>query len=162
MPPFVHRLRVRYHECDQQGIVFNANHFAYFDVVLTELWRAAFGSYGAMVASGTDVQVVDASATFHSPARFDDEIELAMTIARLGTTSITSALEERRESELLVSGRLVHVCVDPATHAKQPIPDSMRERLAPWCAAGGAAGQVRSSVPRGGARPPQRSRGGPV
>jgi acyl-CoA thioester hydrolase len=57
MPPFVHRLRVRYHECDQQGIVFNANHFAYFDVVLTELWRAAFGSYGAMVASGADVQV---------------------------------------------------------------------------------------------------------
>ena len=52
MPPFAHRLRVRYHECDPQGIVFNSHHFAYFDVVLTELWRAAFGSYGAMVASG--------------------------------------------------------------------------------------------------------------
>ena len=104
MAPFVHRLRVRYHECDPQGIVFNANHFAYFDVALTELWRAAFGSYGAMVASGTDVHVVDASATFHAPARFDDELDLSMAIVRLGTSSITSALEERRDGELLVTG----------------------------------------------------------
>jgi acyl-CoA thioester hydrolase len=134
MAPFVHRLRVRYHECDPQGIVFNAHHFAYFDVVLTELWRAAFGSYGAMVASGTDVRVVDASASFHSPARFDDELELAMTVVRLGTTSITSELEERRDGDLLVRGRLVHVCVDPATEGKRPIPAGMRERLAPWTA----------------------------
>jgi len=134
MPSFVHPLRVRYHECDPQGIVFNANHFAYFDVVLTELWRAAFGSYGAMVASGIDVQVVDASASFHAPARFDDELDLAMTVARLGTTSITSEFEERRAGELLVSGRLVHVCVDAATHEKRPIPGDMRERLAPWTA----------------------------
>ena len=134
MPPFVHPLRVRYHECDPQGIVFNANHFAYFDIVLTELWRAAFGSYGAMVASGIDVQVVDAAASFHAPARFDDELELAMTVARLGTTSITSEFEERRAAELLVSGRLVHVCVDAATHEKRPIPADMRERLAPWYA----------------------------
>jgi acyl-CoA thioester hydrolase len=113
----------------------NSHHFAYFDVVLTELWRAAFGSYAAMVASGTDVQVIDASATFHAPAQFDDELDLEMTIVRMGTTSITSTFEELRAGELLVSGRLVHVCVDPETHAKQPIPAGMRARLAPWCAA---------------------------
>ena len=132
MAPFVHRLRVRYHECDPQGIVFNANHFAYFDIVMTELWRAAFGSYGAMVDAGTDVRVVDASASFHAPARFDEELELALAIARLGTTSITSAIEERREGEVLVRGGLVHVCVDTTDYVKQPIPAFMRERLAPW------------------------------
>ena len=31
MPDFVHELRVRYGECDPQGIVFNANYLAYFD-----------------------------------------------------------------------------------------------------------------------------------
>jgi len=135
MAPFLHRLRVRYHECDPQGIVFNANHFAYFDVALTELWRAAFGSYGAMVESGTDVQVVSASATFHAPARFDDELDLSMAIVGLGTSSITSALEERRDGELLVTGELVHVCVDAVAHTKQPIPADMRARLAPWTSA---------------------------
>jgi acyl-CoA thioester hydrolase len=132
--PFVHRLRVRYHECDAQGVVFNANHFAYFDVTITELMRAAFGSYQAMIDGGSDVMVVDAAASFHAPVRFDDELELRAGIVRLGATSMTSALEERREGDLLVTGRLVHVFVDPATHAKQPISEDIRRRLAPWTA----------------------------
>ena len=65
---FVHRLRVRYHECDAQGVVFNANHFAYFDVALTELWRAAFGSYGAMLEQGLDLVVAEVTARFRRPA----------------------------------------------------------------------------------------------
>src|SRR2546428_5985566 len=50
--PFVHPLRVRYAECDPQRIVFNANYFAYFDVGMTELWRAAIGSYSEMMRRG--------------------------------------------------------------------------------------------------------------
>lgn len=139
-PPFVHRLRVRYHECDAQGIVFNANHFAYFDITLTELWRAAFGSYQALVDAGTDVVVADAGATFHAPARFDDELDLEMTIERLGGSSMSTRVEERRDGELLVTGRLVHVFVDPATMAKRDIPADVRERLAPWARAPDEAG----------------------
>lgn len=130
MPPFVHRLRVRYHECDPQGVVFNANHFAYFDVAMTELWRELFGSYGAMVRSGTDVQVVDAAASFHAPARFDEQIEVRMAIEKLGTTSFTTGFEVRRDDALLVSGRMVYVCVDTERHEKRAIPPDMRERLA--------------------------------
>ena len=128
-PPFVHRLRVRYHECDAQGIVFNANHFAYFDITLTELWRDAFGSYDAMVESGTDVVVKDAQASFHGSPRFDDELDIEMTIATLGNTSMVSDFEEMRDGESLVSGRMVHVFVDPKTMEKKPIPDDVRERL---------------------------------
>ena len=47
--PLRHRLRVRYGECDAQGVVFNAPYLAWFDVAMTELWRAAFGSSGAAV-----------------------------------------------------------------------------------------------------------------
>ena len=65
--PFVHRLRVRFHECDPQGVVFNAHYFSYFDVALTEMWREAFGSYANVVADGTDVVVVEAGATFRAP-----------------------------------------------------------------------------------------------
>jgi acyl-CoA thioester hydrolase len=131
-PPFVHQIRVRYHECDAQGIVFNAHHFAYFDITLTELWRAAFGSYQALVGAGSDVVVVDAAASFKASPRFDDLIDVEMTIARLGGSSMTSEFAERRDGELLVTGRMVHVFVDPATMTKQQIPDLIRERLAPW------------------------------
>ena len=133
-PPFVHRLRVRYHECDAQGIVFNAHHFAFFDVTLTELWREAFGSYDAMVESGSDVVVADAQATFHSSPRFDDLLEIEMSIAKLGNSSMTSTFEEKRDGELLVTGRMVHVFVDPATMAKQQIPGNVRARLSRYVA----------------------------
>ena len=55
-----------------------------------------------------------------------------MTIARLGGSSMTSEFAERRDGELLVTGRMVHVFVDPRTMTKQQIPDVVRERLAPW------------------------------
>ena len=138
-PPFVHRLRVRYHECDAQGIVFNANHFAYFDITLTELWREAFGSYDAMVDSGTDVVVVDAQATFHASPRFDDVLDLEMTIEKLGSTSMVSRFEEKRDGELLVTGRMVHVFITPGVNEKQLIPDDVRRRLDPWVAPSAAA-----------------------
>jgi acyl-CoA thioester hydrolase len=133
--PFVHRLRVRFHECDPQGVVFNAHYFAYFDVALTEMWRAAFGSYGNVVESGTDVVVVEAAATFRAPARFDDEIDVELAIARLGTTSMTTQTTVRREGQVLVDGRIVHVFVDPATMAKQELPEHVRAGLEPYATA---------------------------
>jgi acyl-CoA thioester hydrolase len=129
---FVHRLRVRFHECDPQGVVFNAHYFMYFDVALTEMWRAAFGSYQTVVDQGTDVVVVEAAATYRASACFDEEIEIELGIARLGTTSMTTACAVRRDGELLVEGRLVHVFVDPATMAKQTIPEHVRAGLVPY------------------------------
>ena len=132
-PPYIHQLRVRYHECDAQGIVFNAHHFAYFDMTLTELWREAFGSYNAMLEDyGTDVMVKDAQATFHASPRFDDLLDIEMTIEKLGNSSMVSTFEEKRDGDLLVSGRLVHVFVDPATWKKQDIPPNVRARLEPY------------------------------
>ena len=131
-PPFVHPLRVRYHECDAQGIVFNAHHFAYFDITLTELWRAAFGSYDAMVAAGSDVIVADAQATFHASPRFDDLLEIEMTIEKLGNTSMISRFEEKRDGELLVTGRMVHVFITPGENTKQKIPEDVRTRLSEY------------------------------
>jgi acyl-CoA thioester hydrolase len=128
--PFVYPMRVRYHECDPQGVVFNAHYFTYFDIALTEMWRAAFGSYQTVVEQGTDVVVVEAAATYRASARFDEEIEVELGVARLGTTSMTTAAAVRRDGELLVEGRLVHVFVDPATMAKQAIPEDIRAGLA--------------------------------
>jgi acyl-CoA thioester hydrolase len=128
--PFVHRLRVRYHECDQQGRVFNANYFAYFDIAVTELWREAFGSYEAMHEMGFDMVVAEATARFRGAARFDDEIDLALSIANLGDSSMRTDAEVRRDGEVLVEGRLVHVWVDAENFAKRSIPSAARDRLA--------------------------------
>jgi acyl-CoA thioester hydrolase len=127
--PFSHELRVRYGECDPQGIVFNANYLAYFDVAVTELWRAAIGPWHAMVERGYDVVVAEANLRFRAPARFDDVIALGARVAELGVTSLRLELEIRRDGELLVEGWLRQVFVDAKTWGKTEIPDWARETL---------------------------------
>jgi len=130
--PFRHRVRVRYAECDRQGHVFNAHYFSYFDLALTELWRAAIGYYDLMVERGVDLVVAEAHARYLRPARFDDEIDVTAAVERLGTTGITTGFQVLRGAELLVEGRMRHVCVDAATLTKTPIPDWLRSALRPW------------------------------
>jgi acyl-CoA thioester hydrolase len=125
-----HEIRVRYAECDAQGRVFNAHYFTYFDVAITELFRAAIGSYGAMVESGVDVVVAEASARYLGAAAFDDLVEVEIRVEELGTTSMVTALRVRRGPAVLVVGRLVHVFVSTDTMAKTPIPDAIRAALA--------------------------------
>jgi acyl-CoA thioester hydrolase len=127
--PFVHELRVRYGECDPQGIVFNANYLLYFDVVFTELWRAGVGPWQEMVERGFDAVVAEANVRFHAPARYDDILRLRAHIARLGETSITTEIDVLREEQLLVAGRLRHVCVSTESWQKTELPEWIRTGL---------------------------------
>jgi acyl-CoA thioester hydrolase len=126
---FVHELRVRYGECDPQGIVFNANYLLYFDVAFTELWRAAIGPWQEMVERGFDAVVAEASLRFRAPARYDDILRLRARIARLGETAITTEIDVLRERQLLVAGRLRHVCVSTDTWEKVELPPWIRSGL---------------------------------
>src|SRR5579864_6164324 len=130
--PLSHQLRVRYAECDIQGVAFNSHYLVYFDTSLAELWRAAFGGYRAVLDRGIDVVVAEAQLRFRAPARFDELLTLEMGITRLGETGITSTHRITREGELIVEGTMRHVLVDLSTLTKTPIPDWMREGLAPW------------------------------
>jgi len=134
--PFVHELRVRYGECDPQGIVFNANYLLYFDVAFTELWRAAIGPWQEMVARGVDAVVAEANLSFRAPARYDDELALTAQVTRLGKTAITTEIDVLRGPELLVAGRLRHVCVATDTWRKTDVPDWVRSGLRRFASAG--------------------------
>lgn len=127
--PFVHRLRVRYHECDAQGIVFNANWLAYCDVALTELWREAFGSYAALTAQGVDVVVADAALRFRRPGRFDDELELEVAVVALPETEIHLRTRARRGDELLVEATLRYVAVGTEDLRRTALPPAVRAGL---------------------------------
>jgi acyl-CoA thioester hydrolase len=126
---FVHELRVRYGECDPQGIVFNANYLLYFDVAFTEYWRDRVGAWDDMAQLGVDAVVAEANLRFRSPARFDDVLALEVTTEELGTTSTTTRVDICRDGELLVECRLRHVFVDRETWAKTEMPAAIRERL---------------------------------
>jgi acyl-CoA thioester hydrolase len=125
--------RVRYHECDPQGVVFNGIYLAYFDVGMTELWREA-GGYEKMISDGTDVVVAEAGVRFLAPLRFDDEFEAVLVITRLGTTSMTTSFRLELGGETTTEGELRHVFVTAREGEKVEIPDAVREGLSPFVA----------------------------
>jgi len=129
---FTMQIRVRYGECDQQGVVFNANHFGYFDVALTEAWREAIGPYNDMLKDGTDLVVAEASAKFLGPARFDDVLDIEWRITRLGTTAMTTRIDIASDGQPVVEGRMRHVFIDPDSKQKTPIPEHIRTALEPY------------------------------
>ena len=135
---FEHPLRVRYGECDPQGIVFNANYLLYFDVAFTELWRAALGPWQELKDAGVDLVVANANIDFRASARFDDELIVRARVARLGASSITSEFDVLRAGELLVAGRIVHVCVG-IDRRKTDLPDWIRSGLRPYVSADAGA-----------------------
>jgi acyl-CoA thioester hydrolase len=137
---FVHRLRVRYSECDAQGVVFNGQYLFLYDVALTELFREAVGPYDEMVASGTDMVVAEARLRYLAGARFDDELDIELPVAKLGTTSMTVTPVFRVGDREMVEGELRHVFVEPGTGAKREMPDEIRHALEPYVVEGDGAG----------------------
>jgi acyl-CoA thioester hydrolase len=80
--------------------------------------------------------VAEASARFLGAARFDDELELSVSIARLGSTACTTHHRVQRDGEALVEGEMRHVFVDADSLEKVSIPDWLRQALAPWVVEG--------------------------
>jgi acyl-CoA thioester hydrolase len=131
-PAYVHSIRVRYAECDRQDVVFNPHYLAYFDMSMTELFRVALGGYDELTTRGADIVLAHAELSFHGSARFDEELDLAVAVERMGDSSLTCRHELRRRGELLTSGTTRHVFVHADTLQKRAIPDWVRAALSPW------------------------------
>jgi len=143
---FCHRLRVRWAEVDKQGIVFNVNYFLYFDVAITEYWRAIGIDYpeGIVKVYGTDMYTAKATAEYHRSAEFDDFLDIHGRTARLGRSSMQFLLEVWRGDEHLVSGELIYVNADPATKKSVPMPEGLRQKILAYERVAPDLGQARS------------------
>lgn len=124
----IHPVRVRWAEADMQGVVFNAHYLAYFDIAVTEYWRVlAKGDQSWLTNAFDHLYVVKATIEFHGPARFDDELNVAVRCARLGRSSMTVDFGIHRGPDHLISGQSIYVYVHEGTPL--PIPDDMRRRI---------------------------------
>lgn len=122
---FLHPIRVRWAECDAQGIVFNANYFLYFDVAMTEYMRG-LGFTGEKML---EFLTVHAEADYRGSARFDDMVDAGVRCARLGRTSMILKTGVFRGDETLTEGLLTYVHVDPSTYEKTQLPEEFVARI---------------------------------
>lgn len=129
----VHRLRVRWAEVDSQGIVFNGNYLLYFDIGITEYWRAIGCPYPeGLTAHGSDLFVRKATVEYHAPARYDELLDLCVRVESIGRSSIRFAVEIFRGDTGLASGELVYVNADPQARTAAPVPAFLRQAIATY------------------------------
>ena len=126
-PPTVNetRLRVRYAETDQMGVVYHSNHFIWFEVGRVELLRQLGFSYKDMEsADGCFIAVVDARCRYKAPARYDDEIIVRTHLENVRESVIHFGYELVRadDGQLLAEGETTHIVAD-AQMRKTSIPE---------------------------------------
>ena len=124
---FFHPLRVRWSECDPQGIVFNVNYFLYFDVAMTEYMRELGFEFAGPQA--LEFYTVRAEADYRASAVFDDEIEIGVRCARLGVTSMSAGFVILRGGEVLTEGALTYVHAKPGTKTTTPLPQHFIDKV---------------------------------
>lgn len=124
---FTHTLRVRYDECDIQGIVHNSRYLAYASVTCMEWWREMAGSSAAAVRAGLEWVLAEATVRYLAPLRVDELVEIALRVARLGKSSLHVDMSFARSGETVATADLHYVLVDPVTLRPLPVTGSWRE-----------------------------------
>jgi 4-hydroxybenzoyl-CoA thioesterase/acyl-CoA thioester hydrolase len=119
--------RVQFHETDLAGMAHFSGYFLYMEEAEHDLWRQA----GLSIASPDDnlrFLRVAASCDFRAPLRFEDEFEVRIRIAALGSRTIKYACELTRGDTRIASGSMTVACVDIA--AKPPRAVDIPKRIA--------------------------------
>jgi acyl-CoA thioester hydrolase len=118
------RLRVRYAETDQMGVVHHANHLIWFEVGRVELLRQLGFSYRDMEEQDQCfIAVVDARCRYKAPAHYDDEIIVRTQLKGVRESVIHFGYELLRAGDgvLLAEGETTHI-VTNATMKMTPLP----------------------------------------
>ncbi len=132
-PVFHTSCRVIYGDTDAGGVVYNANYLRYFEIGRTEMMRAWALAYSEIEARGLILPVTETYLRYKAPARYDDLLAIATSLAELKKVScrfhyrITRLGEDGRE-QLLVRGFTKHACVNRDGRLT-PFPADIRQRI---------------------------------
>ncbi len=127
--PVVYKRKVRFSDSDVQGHVFNANYFVYFDDAITDFMEQLEGKS----CGETDYEMVLARAEcdFRAPGKMGKTLVTAVTVEKIGNTSITFAFDvsEEQSGRAIAHGLEIYVLVDAETMRPIAVPDKLRAAL---------------------------------
>jgi acyl-CoA thioester hydrolase len=123
--------KIRYSDCDPQGIVFNGNYARYWDDAATD-WLAEAG-FGGLELGGIGVDVVTArlEIDFKNSATMGDTLVTTPSVEQFGITSMMVQVVTTRaaDNEVIAQGRMVWVFVGRDDLKPVPVPNVLKERL---------------------------------
>ena len=127
---FSSEFRVRWMECDAQGIVFNGAYLGYLELSTAEYWRnLGIGIYHLPRSGFFDLAVVKTTIEFRSPALVDEIVRAYVAVTRIGNSSMDMRMELYRPEpeKLLTTIDAVYVGYDAAEGTSRRVPDEFRE-----------------------------------
>jgi acyl-CoA thioester hydrolase len=116
---------VRYAECDQQGVVFNAHYLAYADEAVIAVLAALGTSFDDLSRRDLDTMVVASELSWSSSARWGEVVDVDGTVDRVGRTSFVIAMTISVGDRLCCTVRTTYVLTDREL-APVAIPDDLR------------------------------------
>jgi len=124
-----HSHRVRSYEVDHQGYLFNGRYLEIADAAMAEFFRFLGFGYNRLIELGFDPAVVASDLRFSSPGKLDDDLQIAVDMEHLGTSSIRLRLDFSHDNEPIAVILTTYVNVDTKTNASRPIPELIRAAL---------------------------------
>jgi acyl-CoA thioester hydrolase len=122
-----HTVRIRYVDCDMQGVVYNAHYLTFiddgFDLWLREI-DPAFET-----ALGWEVMLKRAEITWATPARFNEHLEIDARVTRWGTTSLDVSYHGTVAGTDVFDATVTYVTVGHDDYRPIPIPEALRAHL---------------------------------
>lgn len=130
-------VRVRFGETDQMGITYHGSYVVYFEIGRTEFMRSNGLCYADMEADGLSLAVVEMSAKYLKPARYDEELTIETELAEAKGVHVRfdyriMGPSASNEKPLLCTGHTVLACVDRngrPTRIKSPWREKIQEAL---------------------------------
>jgi len=103
------RVRVRYAETDQMGVVYHANYLVWMEIGRTEYGKSDGFFYRELEKEGIVMTVVEASVRYAQAARYDDEVLIRTRVAEASSRMITFAYELLAGERKLATGTTKHL-----------------------------------------------------
>ena len=124
------KIRVRYGETDQMGVVYHANYAQYFEVGRTEWLRNLGITYALMEEQGVMLPVISLKVDYKKPAKYDDLLEVKTQLIETPSVRIKFYYEIlNQDNEILVTGLTELVFIDRAKNRPMRCPQSILDRL---------------------------------
>lgn len=121
-----HRVRVRYADCDMQGVVYNAHYLTFIDDAFDTWLRRLHRDYEG---HGWEVMLKRVELSWAGPARLAEEIDISMAATRFGTTSLDIGFTGSVDGRDVFEATVTYVVVDHDDYTPVAIPDELRDHL---------------------------------
>ena len=128
------KVRVRYAETDQMGVVYHSNYFPYFESARAESIRELGFTYADMEKLGVIMPVVEVHCRYLRPARYDDLLTIKTMLKELPENHKVTFHHEvfNEKSELLAEGRIVLYFMTATKMTKTTMPRELFAKIQPY------------------------------